>query len=282
MRYLLIPWTLILLGVVLATAADGADAPAKDKKADAKEEAKNLVPNGDFEEGDLTPKGWQTIDGLTTYYVKDEDPKRGKVIKIDTDVDQVEGYDWWTKIRNGASSKDAPKKTPTKGAKYDTLAGLDGVWYWSDYIPIKKGQAYWLTIDAKGPGGGMLAWLVGYPKKGSTAFGSESGAFDEAYKERMEKKKANRGRNFDPFIHDYVWKGQLSSMAGTSPDKWQTFSRRKQPFRPSHNPIKDAPEVKFVRVMIYAYWPPGIYYADNVRLTEVEDNGVGLPKDPEK
>ena len=25
----------------------------------------NLVPNGDFEAGDATPTGWQTVDGLT-------------------------------------------------------------------------------------------------------------------------------------------------------------------------------------------------------------------------
>jgi hypothetical protein len=218
------------------------------------------------------------VDGLTAFYVKDEDPKHNKCIKFDTDVYQKEGYDWWTKIRKGASPKDAPKKTPTVGDKYDTIAGLDGVWYWSDYIPIKKNQAYWLTIDAKGPAGGMLAWLVGYPEKGSTEFGSENGAFDEAFKERVTGKPPKRDRNFEPFIHKYVWKGQLTDIANTSPDKWKTFSRRKKPFRPT----AVTPDVKYVRVMIYAYWPPGIYYADNVRLYEVDDNGFDVPKDPEK
>ena len=46
-------------------------------------------------------------------------------------------------------------------ATSDTLAGNDGVWYWSDYIPVKKGKAYWLTVDAKGPGPIML-WLHGF------------------------------------------------------------------------------------------------------------------------
>src|SRR5438874_747691 len=35
---------------------------------------KNLVANGDFEKGMGTPVGWQTVDGLTSFWVKDEDP----------------------------------------------------------------------------------------------------------------------------------------------------------------------------------------------------------------
>ena len=61
----------------------------------------NLVPNGDFETGDTSPKGWQQVDGLTTYYVKDADAKHGKVLKFDTDVLQSQGYEWWSKIAKG-------------------------------------------------------------------------------------------------------------------------------------------------------------------------------------
>src|SRR6516225_11303305 len=75
---------------------------ADDPKPAKSKEPRNLVPNGDFEEGDGTPKGWQTIDGLTTFWFKDDDPKRGKVIKFDTDVLQSQGYDWWVKIAGGA------------------------------------------------------------------------------------------------------------------------------------------------------------------------------------
>src|SRR5262249_32486442 len=121
------------------------------------EVAKNLIPNGDFEEGDVTPKGWQTVDGLSSFWVKDDDPRHGKVIKFDTDVLQSQGYEWWAKIAKGSSSKDAPKKLPTQEPKYDTLAGLDGAWFWNDPVPVEKDKAYWLTIDVKGPG--LLVWL---------------------------------------------------------------------------------------------------------------------------
>src|SRR5207302_4910794 len=123
------------LGLALALAAD----PVPDEKPVIKPDAKNLVPNGDFEQGDGTPAGWQTVDGLTTFWVKDDDPKHGKVIRFDTDVYQSQGYEWWAKVAQGASAKDAPKKTPTVGDKYDTLAGNDGVWFWSDPIPVEKG-----------------------------------------------------------------------------------------------------------------------------------------------
>ena len=120
----------------------------------------NLVVNGDFESGKDTPIGWQTIDGLSSFWVQDEDPARGKVMKFDTDVLQSQGYEWWAKLIKGAQPKDAPAKTPTVEPKYDTLAGLDGVWFYSDFIPVEKGKAYWLSLDAKGPE--IMVWLLGY------------------------------------------------------------------------------------------------------------------------
>ena len=41
----------------------------------------------------------------------------------------------------------------------------------------------------------------------------------------------------------------------------------KQPFRPTAN----TPSVKYVRVLIFPFWPPGEYYVDNVRLYEVKE-----------
>lgn len=260
MRYINLTLCITLAGLIAVADGTGAD-----KKAPSKD-GKNLLFNGDFEIGEATPRGWQTIDGLTTFYVQDEDPKRGKVIRVDTDVYQKQGYDWWTKIAQGASPKDAPPKTVTEGSKYDTLAGLDGIWFWSDPVEIKKGQAYWLTVDAKGPGGGMLTWLVGYPQKPETSFGADAGAFQEAMKERVTGKPADRGRDFEPFLKKYVFRGQLS-LAGSSADEWRTFQRREKPFRPT----SVTPDVKYVRVLLYAFWPPGIYHFDNVRLTEYDD-----------
>jgi hypothetical protein len=274
-------WTalpLVLGGLVLAAAPakKGPKPPSKEEAAanlqssKVKILGKNLIPNGDFEKGDKSPRGWQTIDGLTTFWVKDKDPKHGKVIKFDTDVLQSQAYQWWSKIALGkATAKDAPRKEKTVEPKYDTIAGNDGVWFWSDPVPIEKGKAYWLTIDVKGPP--ILVWLVGYPKKQSTAFGADNGAFQDVLKEFVTGKPVEKKRGFKGFIHKYVWKGQLAA-GGSS--EWKTYSRRAKPFRPT----AVTPNVKYVRVMIYPFWPPGEYYVDNVRLVEVEDNGVDRPK----
>jgi hypothetical protein len=253
MRYAWIPLTIALVG--LATAAEP-DKPPKEV------DGKNLIPNGDFETGDTTPTAWQTVDGLTTFWIKDEDPKHGKVIKFDTDVLQSQGYDWWAKIAKGAAAKDAPMKLPTKEPKYDTLAGLDGVWFWSDFIPIEKDKAYWLTLDVKGPG--LLVWLMGYPDKESTAFGADAAAFQEYLKEKTSGKAPDTTRQREPFIHKYLWKGQL---AAGGANEWKTYSRRTKPFKPT----AVTPSVRFVRVMILPTWPPGEYFVDNVKLVEVED-----------
>jgi hypothetical protein len=236
-----------------------------DDKPQVKANAVNLVPNGDFEAGEDTPTGWQTVDGMMSFWVKDEDPKHGKIVRFDTDVNQKEGYDWWVKIAKGARPKDAPKKTPTVGDKYDTIAGNDGVWFWSDFIPVEKGKAYWLTIDAKGPG--MLAWLFGYPEKQSTDFGADEGAFQEYLQAALTGKPKDVKRGHESFIHTYVWKGQMS-LGGS--DEWKTYSRDKMPFRPTAH----TPNVKFVRVMILPLWPPGVYAIDNVRLTEFEEKSA--------
>ncbi|MCH8147882.1 MAG: PKD domain-containing protein, partial [Planctomycetes bacterium] len=214
-----------------------------------------------FEEGQKRPVHWQAIDGLSTFWVTDKDPQHRKVLKFDSDVLQSQAYAWWVKIADGVSPEKAPAKTPTTPPKYDTLAGLDGVWFWSDPIPVEKGKEYWLTLDAKGSG--MLVWLVGYPNKPDTSFAADAGAVKQHFAKVKGTAPPNK-RNRKAFIHKYVWKGQLRVGASK---KWNTFSRRKKPFRPT----KYTPNVRFVRVLLYPFWPPGEYYVDNVKLVEYDE-----------
>ncbi|MDR3635998.1 MAG: hypothetical protein P4L84_19505 [Isosphaeraceae bacterium] len=262
------------LGVALSLtlAAVAGDAPKPTRSAPkAGEEApanlippgaKNLLPNGDFEAGTLTPDGWQTVDGLSSFWIQDDDPAHAKVLRFDTDILQSQGYDWWVKVAQGASPKDAPKKQATVEPKYDTLAGLDGVWFWSDPVPVEKGKAYWLTLDVKGPP--LLVWLVGYPEKPDTAFGVDEAAFQEVLKARRTGKEPDTSRKREVFVHKYVWKGQL---AAGGADRWKTYARRAKPFRPT----AATPSVKYVRVLIYPFWPPAAYAVDNVRLVALDE-----------
>lgn len=221
----------------------------------------NLLTNGDFERGEGTPDGWQTIDGLTTFWVDDPDRKHGKVLKVDTDVDREQGYEWWEKIRDGASPRDAPPKIAGVGAKFDTLAGWDGVWVYSDPVPVEPGKAYWLSLDVKGPE--ILLWLLGYPEKPDTGYGAEAFAFLGWVGDKRGTRDPVRDHKM--MIHPNDWKAQLK--AGGA-NEWKTYSRREKPFRPT----KHTPNIRWVRVLLLPYWPPATYYIDNVRLTEwVED-----------
>ena len=90
--------TTLMLGGDSAESAEPADPePAKVAQASG-----NLLPNGDFSNGKATPVSWQTIDGLSTYWVNDQDPKHGRVLKFDSDVLQSQAYQWWNKIAKGA------------------------------------------------------------------------------------------------------------------------------------------------------------------------------------
>jgi hypothetical protein len=251
--------------------------------ADPKTDGKNTVPNGNFEEGTSSPAHWQTVDGLTAFYVTDPDPKHKKCVKFDTDVLQSQGYEWWARFTRAEAVRatfrtvgqpvwaagilppraaDAPKKLPTVEPKYDTLAGNDGVWYWSDFFPVERGKAYWLSLDAKGAG--MMCWLVGYPDKYEPYFGSEAKALIGYLKEEKLPMNEPQKRNREPVIAKYVYRGQLT--VGASKE-WQTFSRKEKLFRPT----AVTPEVKYCRILLLPFWPPGEYYVDNVRLVEVPD-----------
>jgi len=255
----------VSLGAWLVATDEPALPPAKDglpakSPGGAESEAGNvnLLPNGEFESGDGSPADWQSIDGLSSFWVDDDDPQRGKVMKFDTDVLQSQAYKWWEQIVAGAKAVDAPPKLPTVEPKYDTLAGLDGVWFYSDYVPVERNKAYWLTLDVKGPE--IMVWLIGYPEKPDTTFGADQGALQQFLQEsKGTAEPQKRGRR--AFIHKYTWKGQMK--AGGS-NEWKTYSRREMPFEPT----KNTPNVRYVRVLVYPYWPPGLYYVDSVKLVE--------------
>lgn len=225
----------------------------------------NLIRNGNFDEGKITPIGWQTVDGLMTFWTKDPDPKHGRVLKIDTDVLQSQGYKWWYQISKGALPADAPKKLPTTPPKYDTLAGLDGVFFYSDPFPVEPDKTYWLTADARSAAGGgeIFIWILGYEKKPPKTFGFDQPALLEYFNKRDGKGEDKTKRGYKGTIRKQVWRGRLTIKPTT---EWKSYSRRRKPFAPT----KHTPKVRWGRLYIYAYWPPGESYLDNVKLVEYD------------
>ena len=198
---------------------------------------RNLLPNGSFEKGKRGLEGWQRPDGLTTFWVSRPDgPKGQKCLMIDTDVYETEVKQWQEALKENPNAR-PPRKTPTSGPKYDTIGGTYGVPFWSQPIPVRKGAAYRISAEMKGASAGDV-----FPKVFVKGFTDIKG---------RERK---------------VYEFYLACRNSTG--RWQTYTSK--PFHPSRT-IGRAPSADRMKVMVYAYWPPGAYYFDNIRIEEVPD-----------
>jgi hypothetical protein len=248
--------------------------------ADPPQRAANLMPNSGFEESNAAgtaPAGWQEPDNLVATWTTDpEAPDRGKVIRIDTDVNQGQAYAWWADhFVRGVPLAKAPAKAPTHEPKYDTIAGLDGGFYSSGLIPIKPGKTYRVFVDAKG--GIAKVFLFGYEESVPVSFGDEQPATQQVFrKARHDPELDARGR---PIKYRLRYQYRSWFAVGGS-NEWHTYTH-KAPRHPTNSELTE--NVRFLRIQIYPYWPPGVYWFDNVRVYEAEDDRAPAPeldKDP--
>jgi TolB-like protein len=203
-------------------------------EADAKVPTKGpeLARNGGFEEGDKSPTGWQRIDGLTTFW-----PGAGQTgngLKIVTDVYHDQWVEWQKKYKAGASAAEAPKAAPTAGAKYDTVAGLYGVAFDSDPIPVRPGKAYKVSVSYKGKSDDFF-----FPKLFIRGWGDVGG----------EKRE--------------VYDAYLALRCKTAGKEWESNVRIVE------IPTDTKAPVEYVKLKLYAYWPPVTFFFDNVSMKEV-------------
>lgn len=240
----------------------------------------NLVPNPGFEEPNARgdgPKDWQDIDNLVYHWTTDPAaPQRGKVLKIDTRVLQKQAYDWWVRlfVKKDATLKDAPERIPFVGPGWDTIGGLDGGFYWSGFFPIKPGRAYKVFVDYKGPPGTKV-FIRGYEKIEPIFFGDEVKTVQAEFRmARGEPMEDAKGRPFR-FFYRYSYSTWFPVGGGeVGKDGWQTYTHA-QPRHPTNRELTE--DVRFLRVMLYPYWPNAEYYFDNVRVVEVDpaaDQGI--------
>jgi hypothetical protein len=212
----------------------------------------NLVKNGGFEEGDKCPAGWliryarvdlseltdiHALDHLTIFWDTTHSPT-GKCIKMDSDVNQKEVH---RRMEELIANPDAPfwPKTPTKPPKYDTAAGLEGVSFWSDPIPVEKGKMYRMSVDCMGRMEGIF-----FPKMFVRGFGMMKDPKGQIVKRKL----------YDTYVSCRV----------PGPGQWGHFTQ-------TFSPTERTPAVAEIRVMLFAYWPPGLYYWDNVEIAEVPE-----------
>jgi hypothetical protein len=191
-----------------------------------------LVKNGTFEAGDKGPEGWQKVDGLTLFWVAGQSPT-GKCLKMDTDVYETQWNAWKKQQKEGAPAQMAPEKIQPTGNRYDTVGGNYGVAYFSDPIPVKPGKSYKVCIAYRG-----LTADIFFPK-----------LFIRGYADIKGDQRA-------------VYDAYLALRCQTQGKEWENN------LRIITIPTDTPSPVEFVRLMLYAYWPPGQYYFDNVSMKE--------------
>ncbi len=206
-----------------------------------------LSQNPGFEEGSgEKPVGWERIDGLCSFWI--DDPTgggRGKVIKMDTRMKQTQADQWWRKWRAGAPASQAPKPIYAKPPYYSAVAGLHGVHYYSDFFEVKPGMRYRVLADliaTQGGGGAPKVFVKGYALVAPTVRETEP--------QRRE-----------------IWRTYMPCRGAAG--GWKHFS---ETFTIPDRGVKMSNivtmQVKWIRIIPYAYWPPGVYCWDNVKVVE--------------
>jgi type II secretion system protein G len=203
----------------------------------------NLVANGGFEEGTKHPAHWDRCDGLTTFWEKD--PERpGKCLRVDS---RVSNDDYHARLEEMKLENPPPPKPPRaiKGPGYDTVGGMDGVPYFSDWIEVKPGATYRLSVDVRSEGGAPKVFVKGYAE---LPFEIDEG-----------------GRAVTKNLRKVVFKVSVDAKGGPH---WKTSTL-------DFCPTRERDDVKWIRVMLYAYWPAQTYWFDNVSVTETgQDDGA--------
>jgi len=223
----------------------------------------DLVLNGDFTVSQAdAPVGWTRPDNLTVFWVDGGVHGKGKCLRMDTDVYRSE----WEAHRKGPQTP--VKKTPTTGLKYDTVGGTAGVAVFSHPIIVDAGGCYRVSYDVKGQGEPFV-FVLGYWKCGP-----------EHLKDMGEKilfKPVPGGPSFSlvayntsgeekrqPQAGDFIMCYRRRVVARFPAGKEGTWRRYETVLQfPDDSPIQVA------LLELYAYWPPGDYWFDNVRVERV-------------
>ena len=213
--------------------------------------ARTSIPNGDFEAGTITPTGWQTVDGLSSFWVKDDDPAHGKVIKFDTDVLQSQGVRLVGQDRRRRLARRRPAQAAHRRAQVRHPRRPRRRLVLERLHPGREGEGVLAHARREGAAASSPGWSA-TPRRATRPSAPTRRRFRKCSRASGPARPPTPTRKREVFVHKYVWKGQLA--AGGSTD-WKTYSRRNKPFRPT----SVTPNVRYVRVMIYPFWPPGEY-----------------------
>ena len=150
-----------LAGIGLVCVTAGLRASAADTAASAGP-AGPLVKNGGFETVDPAdkdkPQFWDRLDGVgvqwTTAPADDKGRAGGKAIRMNTAISERDFVAQCKKV--GLDKWVFPDAAPS------AIAETYGLSYYSDSMPVVKGQKYKVTAMFRGSAGGAKIWVRGY------------------------------------------------------------------------------------------------------------------------
>lgn len=229
--------------------------------APAKERG-NMVPNSGFERGNKHPERWTPLDWLTIFW--ENGGVSGKCLHLDTNVYRSE---WEKHMENPVPGK---KKTPTSGRLFNTVGGTVGVAVYSYPIAVEEDAWYRVEYDMKGPSGEQFIFLKGYWRcepEDVDRFGKDFIFFRPdpkgAWFSLTEWGGVGQERH-QPRPGDYVMSLKrrfVAKLPEGGKDKWHRYRGVVHLERRHH--------VEAVLLEIYAFWPAGSYYFDNITLQKI-------------
>ncbi len=154
---------------------------------------------------------------------------RGRIVKMDTQVDRAQALAWAKAFKEDPTLK-PPEKKPVARESYATIGAVEGVMLDSELIDAKPGQNYKLSVDFKGDGKPFV-WIKGF------LMHPRRNMLADGYQTRLEPHSPSKS-------------------------EWRTFEI-------GFNPTEKSPRITKFKVRLYAYWPNGLYYFDNVRVVEI-------------
>jgi len=159
------------------------------------------------------------------------EPGRGRIVRMDTGVERKQALAWQQAFQEDPS-RPPPAKTPIAPDSYASIGGNEGVMLDSALIPCVPGQAYRLSADVKGVGKPFI-WIKGF------LWHPARKTWVDGYQTRLEP-------------------DQISTSV------WRTCSI-------GFHPTAKSPRIAKFKVRLYAYWPNGLYFFDNIRVEAISD-----------
>jgi TolB-like protein len=237
-----------------------------------------LNVNGRFEHGH---KGWDAPDNAATFLVAGP-TGRGRVLKIRTDLERKTWMDYRRKLRFGLADPTRPPRIG-RDRSYNSVAGMEGVDYRSEWIAATPGQRYWLLTDMKGKTAGIFfpkIFVKGYLDYSARATGLPEASLVErkitarqfAQRPEAERKKlvADDVKKHPERYRRECFRWYLSCR--NEENVWKHYAA---PFPPRGGLPAN---VRWFQITVYAYWPPGDYLFDNVLLYKDPRQKAPLPE----